>query len=73
MLNLVQNLLYVENRKQELEVNIAATANVLSGMPEISSLDAQITDLQIESRKETTYARSTPRPEGNLDDLVVRI
>jgi len=65
-------LIVRRDRKQELKVNIAATANVLSGMPEISSLDAQITDLQIESRKETPTPE-TPRPEGNLDDLVVRI
>jgi len=60
------------DRKQELEVKVATTQEFLSGMPETSILDEQITSLQIELRQEVSRPEDE-RPEGKLADLLVRI
>jgi len=60
------------DRKQELEVKVATTQEILSGMPETSTLDEQNTGLQIELRQEVSRPEGE-RPEGDLGELLVRI
>ena len=65
-------LIHRRDRKQELEVKVATTQEILSGMPEIPTLDEQITGLQIELRQEVSRPEGE-RPEGDLSDLLVRV
>ena len=60
------------DRKQELEVKVDTTQKILSGMPEISTLDEQITGLQIELHQEVSRPEGE-RPEGDLSALLVRV
>ena len=60
------------DRKQELEVKVDTTQKILSGMPEISTLDEQITGLQIKLSQEVSRPEGE-RPEGDLGALLVRV
>ena len=60
------------DRKQKLEVKVETTQKILSGMPEISTLDEQITGLQIKLSQEVSRPEGE-RPEGDLGALLVRV
>ena len=60
------------DRKQKLEVKVETTQKILSGMPEISTLDEQITGLQIKLSQEVSRPEGE-RPEGDLSALLVRV